>query len=52
MRTLNIFCDHDAPGLKAAHCCAEQRAGAGLETLIHMPPEGEDWADAAARIGP
>jgi putative DNA primase/helicase len=52
MRTLNIFCDHDSAGLEAAQRCAERWADVGLETLIHMPPDGEDWADAAARISP
>jgi CHC2 zinc finger/Toprim domain len=48
--TLNIFADHDPAGLTAARECAARWAGAGAEGLIHTPPEGEDWADAARRL--
>ena len=50
--TLNIFADHDAAGLAAAHECAERWLTAGQEALIHIPPDGEDWADAAERLAP
>jgi hypothetical protein len=52
MRTLNIFVDRDdaGVGLAAAEHCAAQWAEVGLETFIHTPPAGEDWADAAGRI--
>jgi hypothetical protein len=51
-RTLNIFVDRDddGVGLSSAEHCASRWAEAGLETFIHTPPTGEDWADAAARI--
>ena len=54
LRTLNIFADHDdtGAGMVAAHSCAERWQQAGLEGLIHTPPPGEDWADAAGRIAP
>jgi CHC2-type zinc finger protein/Toprim domain-containing protein len=48
--TLNIFADHDPAGLTAARDCAARWNGAGAEVLIHTPPPGEDWADAARRL--
>jgi putative DNA primase/helicase len=50
LTTLNIFADHDAAGLEAARACAARWTEAGEEALIHLPPEGEDWADAAERL--
>lgn len=54
MRTLNIFidCDDDGVSLREAEACAERWVAAGLEVLIHEPPEGSDWADAAKGIAP
>jgi DNA primase len=49
-RTLNLFIDHDQAGITAAEQCAGQWAAAGLETFIHTPPPGTDWADAAGRL--
>ena len=54
-RTLNIFVDRDdkdGAGVRSAEACAERWADAGLECLIHEPPDGFDWADAARRIAP
>ena len=48
--SLTIFADGDAPGVTAARECAARWAAAGSEALIHIPPSGEDWNDAARRI--
>jgi phage/plasmid primase-like uncharacterized protein len=48
--SLTIFADGDAPGLSAARQCAARWVAAGREALIHVPPSGEDWNDAARRI--
>jgi hypothetical protein len=48
--TLNIFADPDSVGLPAARECA-RRWAAGAEALIHLPPEGSDWNDAATSAG-
>ena len=53
-RTLNIFIDRDDDGvsLRYAEECAEAWVAADLEALIHEPPEGADWADAAREVAP
>jgi hypothetical protein len=49
---LTIFADADdsGVGLAAARTCAERWEGAGRECLVHVPPTGQDWNDAARRI--
>jgi hypothetical protein len=47
---LTIFADGDQPGLAAARACAARWSKAGQEALIHAPPEGQDWNDAARGI--
>ncbi len=48
--SLTIFADHDGSGLKAARSCAERWREAGHPAAIHIPPQGQDWADATAGI--
>jgi len=48
--TLTVFADSDGPGLRAARVCAARWADAGREALIHIPPDGTDWADAVRRL--
>jgi hypothetical protein len=48
--TLNLFSDGDAVGLAAARDCATRWIAAGSEALIHLPPDGQDWNDAARRL--
>jgi hypothetical protein len=54
MRTLNLFIDNDDTGvsLREAETCKERWIAAGLEVVIHEPPEGTDWADAARETVP
>jgi hypothetical protein len=51
--TLNIFADADesGAGITAAKVCAARWLEAGQEALIHQPTAGEDWNDAARRLG-
>jgi CHC2 zinc finger/Toprim domain len=48
--TLNIFADADTTGQAAANRCAARWMAAGSDVLVHTPPAGEDWADAARRL--
>jgi len=48
--TLTVFADSDGPGVRAARVCAARWADAGREALIHIPPDGTDWADAVRRL--
>jgi hypothetical protein len=49
---LTIFADADdaGVGLEAAKHCADRWTATGRETLIHVPPPGEDWNDTVRRI--
>jgi putative DNA primase/helicase len=48
--TLNIFSDGDRAALDAARACSERWVAAGAQVLIHAPPAGSDWNDAAKGI--
>jgi putative DNA primase/helicase len=52
IEAVTIFADADdsGVGLTAARCCAERWRAAGREATIHVPPEGQDWNDAAHRL--
>ncbi|MDR3529206.1 MAG: CHC2 zinc finger domain-containing protein [Rhodopila sp.] len=52
IEAVTIFADADdsGVGLTAARTCAERWDAAGREAVIHVPPEGEDWNDAAQRL--
>ena len=52
IEALTIFADADdsGVGLSAARVCANRWNAAGREALIHVPPEGQDWNDAAQRL--
>jgi hypothetical protein len=52
IEALTIFADADdqGVGLLAAQACATRWRAAGREAVIHVPPAGEDWAEAAERL--
>ena len=52
IEAVTIFADADdsGVGLAAARACATRWQAAGREALIHVPPEGQEWNDAARRM--
>jgi len=52
IEALTIFADADdsGTGLNAARECAKRWTRFGREALIHVPPRGQDWNDAAQRL--
>jgi putative DNA primase/helicase len=48
---ITVFADAEDVGIQAARECATRWRDAGREAIVHVPPEGEDWNIAVARLG-